>query len=79
MQLRRPIAALMTALALFGGASTLTACEAAGSGDQGDGTTDTGNEQEVDDEDADRENLPDNSDESGGAEQDSGEDSEDPD
>jgi hypothetical protein len=79
MQLRRPIAALMTALALFGGGATLTACEAAGSGDQGDGTTDTDNEEQVDEEDADRENLPDNSDESGGAEQDGEDDSQDPD
>ncbi|RBY78745.1 hypothetical protein DQ238_11805 [Geodermatophilus sp. TF02-6] len=69
MQLRRLIAALMTALALFGGGATMTACAAAGSGDQGDGTTDTGNEQQVDTGDADRENLPNNSDPSGGAEQ----------
>ncbi|HYX94736.1 MAG TPA: hypothetical protein VE823_06695 [Geodermatophilus sp.] len=40
MQLRRPIAALMTALALFGGGATMTACQAAGQ-DQKDGTTDT--------------------------------------
>jgi len=39
MQIRRPIAALMTALALFGGGVSLTACEAAGQ-DQNDGTTD---------------------------------------
>jgi len=39
MQIRRPIAALMTALALFGGGVTMTACEAAGQ-DQNDGTTD---------------------------------------
>jgi hypothetical protein len=79
MQLRRPIAALMTALALVGGGATMTACDAAGSGDQGDGTTDTGNEQELDDEESDRENLPGNSDESGGAEQDEDDDTQDPD
>ena len=39
MQIRRPIAALLTALALFGGGVTMTACEAAGQ-DQNDGTTD---------------------------------------
>jgi hypothetical protein len=63
MQIRRPIAALFAALALFGGGVTMTACEAAGQ-DQNDGTTDdsenTGGS-DVDEEDADRENLPDNS------------------
>jgi hypothetical protein len=39
MRLRRPIAALFTALALFGGSATMTGCEAAGQ-DQNDGTTD---------------------------------------
>jgi hypothetical protein len=39
MQIRRPIAALFAALALFGGGVTMTACEAAGQ-DQNDGTTD---------------------------------------
>src|SRR3712207_8314809 len=39
MQLRRPIAALVTALALFGGGATMTACQAAGQ-DQNDGSTD---------------------------------------
>ena len=42
MDLRRPIAALFAALALFGGGVTMTACEAAGDG-QSDGTTDSGN------------------------------------
>ncbi|WP_324277719.1 hypothetical protein [Blastococcus brunescens] len=59
MRIRRPIAALFTALALFGGGATMTGCEAAGQ-DQNDGTTDEEVE-EVDPEDADRENLPDNS------------------
>ncbi|TQN43027.1 hypothetical protein FHU33_2447 [Blastococcus colisei] len=60
MRIRRPIAALFTALALFGGGATMTGCEAAGEG-QNDGTTD----EEVDElepEEADRENLPDTSD-----------------
>ena len=39
MEIRRPLAALMTALALFGGGATLTACSASGQ-DANDGTTD---------------------------------------
>jgi hypothetical protein len=59
MQIRRPIAALFTALALFGGGVTMTACEAAGQ-DQNDGTTDDsensgGNDQEDTDQDDDGE------------------------
>jgi hypothetical protein len=61
MHLRRPIAALFTALALFGGGVTLTACEAAGQ-DQNDGTTDdsenTGGDDPADDS---QDNVPDNS------------------
>lgn len=57
MQIRRPIAALFTALALFGGGATVTGCSAAGQ-DQNDGTTDEEVEQ-LDPEEADRENLPD--------------------
>ena len=45
MRIRRPLAALFTALALFGGGATLTACEAAGQ-DQNDGTTDDSGDQE---------------------------------
>lgn len=60
MQIRRPIASLFVVLTLFGGGATMTACSAAGQ-DQRDGTTDEEVE-EVDPEDADRENLPDNSD-----------------
>jgi hypothetical protein len=64
MQLRRPIAALFTALALFGGGATMTACEAAGQ-DQNDGTTDndsgnTGGSEPSEDEQG---NLPDNTNE----------------
>ena len=63
MQLRRPLAALFTALALFGGGATMTACEAAGQ-DQNDGTTDdsgnTGGSEPSEDEQG---NLPDNTNE----------------
>ena len=45
MRIRRPLAALFTALTLFGGGATLTACEAAGQ-DQNDGTTDDSGDQE---------------------------------
>jgi hypothetical protein len=44
MEIRRPLAALFAALALFGGGATLTACEAAGQ-DQNDGTTDDSGDQ----------------------------------
>jgi hypothetical protein len=68
MHLRRPIAALFTALALFGGGVTLTACEAAGQ-DQNDGTTDdsenTGGDDPADDS---QDNLPDNSNQEPGSE-----------
>ncbi|MDP5183342.1 hypothetical protein QOZ88_11890 [Blastococcus sp. BMG 814] len=60
MRTRRPLAALLTSLALFGGGATMTGCQAAGD-DQNDGSTD-----EVVDtlspEEADRENFPDTSD-----------------
>ena len=59
MRIRRPIAALFTALALFGGGATMTGCQAAGQ-DQNDGTTDE-EVDELDPEEADRENLPDTS------------------
>lgn len=58
MQLRRPIAALITALALFGGGTaTLTACGDPAGTDRSDGTTDDGGNTGGDDSD-----LPDNSD-----------------
>jgi hypothetical protein len=63
MQLRRPIAALFTALALFGGGATMTACEAAGQ-DQNDGTTDdSGNTGGSEPSEDDQGNLPDNTNE----------------
>jgi hypothetical protein len=58
MQLRRPLAALLTALALFGGSATLTACGDPAGTDRSDGTTDTGNDDNVDE----GSDLPDNSD-----------------
>ena len=75
MQIRRPIAALFTALALFGGGATMTACQAAGD-DQSDGTTDSGNPDSGDDPGSeDQGNLPDNSNEDPDSED---EDSEEP-
>ena len=63
MQLRRPIAALFTALALFGGGATMTGCEAAGQ-DQNDGTTDdSGNTGGSEPSEDDQGNLPDNTNE----------------
>jgi hypothetical protein len=70
MNIRRPIAALFAALALFGGGVTMTACEAAGQ-DQNDGTTDDSeNTGGSDPSDESQGNLPDNSepDEEGGDE-----------
>jgi len=75
MEIRRPIAALLAALALFGGGVTMTACEAAGQG-QNDGTSDDdsqntgGSEQESE--------VPDNSNQQPGDEDD-GDDQQDPD
>ncbi|HEY0126556.1 MAG TPA: hypothetical protein VGB58_05405 [Blastococcus sp.] len=74
MRIRRPIATLMTALALFGGGVTMTACESAGQG-QNDGTTDDsentgGSEQESE--------VPDNSNQEPNDEDD-GDDQTDPD
>ena len=61
MHIRRPIAALFTALALFGGGVTMTACQAAGDG-QSDGTTDSGNPDSGNDPGSESQgNLPDNS------------------
>jgi hypothetical protein len=71
MQLRRPIAALVTALALFGGGATMTACQAAGQ-DQNDGSTDENEPPNVetdDESDPSQDNVPDISDPSGGVEQ----------
>ena len=82
MQIRRPLAALMTALALFGGGATLTACGDPQGTDRSDGTTDdTGNQGS---DDTSRENaeemgdLPNNSDPQTDVE-DENDDSQDPD
>ncbi|MCZ2860952.1 hypothetical protein [Blastococcus sp. VKM Ac-2987] len=75
MRIRRPFAALMTSLALIGGAATTTACQAAGD-TQNDGSTDE-TVQTLDPEDADRENFPDVSDPEVG--QNTDEDTQDPD
>lgn len=76
MQLRRPIAALMTALALFGGGATMTACQAAGQ-DQNDGSTDENappNVETNDESSPSQDNVPDNSDRDDGVEQGNGND-----
>ena len=60
MRIRRPFTALMTSLALFGGATSLSACGDPAGLDRNDGSTDEVVET-ADPEDADRENMPDNS------------------
>jgi hypothetical protein len=45
MQIRRPLAALMTALALLAGGATLTACGDPAGADRSDGTTDDSGEE----------------------------------
>ena len=74
MNIRRPIAALFAALALFGGGVTMTACEAAGQ-DQNDGTTDDSDNTGGSDQEQD---VPDNSNQQPGDEDD-GDDQQDPD
>ena len=70
MQIRRPIAVLFTALALFGSGVTTTACQAAGDG-QSDGTTDSGNPDSGNDPGSKSQgNLPDNSNQEPGTEDD---------
>ena len=49
MRIRRPLAALLTALALFGGSATLTACGDPAGADRSDGTTDDTADQGSDD------------------------------
>ena len=76
MQLRRPIAALVTALALFGGGATMTACQGAGQ-DQNDGTTDENvppNVETDEESDPSQDNVPGLSDPEGGVEQGNGND-----
>ncbi|MPQ99674.1 hypothetical protein GB931_17460 [Modestobacter sp. I12A-02628] len=45
MQIRRPMAALLTALALLGGSASLTACGDPAGQDRNDGTTDDSGDQ----------------------------------
>jgi hypothetical protein len=81
MQLRRPIAALVTALALFGGGTaTLSGCGGDPAGlDRSDGTTDDSeNTSGNDPSDDEQDNLPDNSNPEPGSE-DQDDDSTDPD
>ena len=76
MQLRRPLAALLTALALFGGGATLSACQAAGQ-DQNDGTSDGGvppNVRTDGEANPSNDNVPDLSDADDGVEQGNGND-----
>jgi hypothetical protein len=61
MQLRRPIAALLTALALFGGGAAMTACGSPTTPNEGS-TEDGGTGEQLSPEEADRENLPDSHD-----------------
>ncbi len=82
MQIRRPLAALMTALALFGGGATLTACGDPQGTDRSDGTTDDTVNQGSDDTTRENEedygDLPNNSDPQTGVEDES-DDAQDPD
>ena len=62
MQIRRPLTALLTALALFGGGATLTACGDPAGLDRNDGSTDDSeNTGGSDPGSEDQGNLPDNS------------------
>ena len=79
MQIRRPLAALMTALALFGGGATLTACGDPSGLDRNDGSTDDSDSTSGNDPGSEEQgNLPDNSDPEQDVE-DSNDDSVDPD
>jgi hypothetical protein len=80
MQIRRPIAALFAALAIFGGGTaTLSGCGGDPAGlDRNDGTTDdSGNTGGSDPSGDEQDNLPDNSNQETGTE-DSNDDNQDP-
>jgi hypothetical protein len=82
MHIRRPIAALLTALALVGGGSaTLSACGGDPAGlDRNDGTTDnSGNTSGNDPGSDEQDNLPDNSNPDPGNTDDRNDDTTDPD
>jgi hypothetical protein len=72
MQIRRPVAALMTALALFGGGSALSGCGAQESGTGTPDPVDTTRLQRSHDD------LPDNSDKDTGNTEDRNDDNQDP-
>jgi hypothetical protein len=80
MRIRRPLAALMTALALFTGGATLTACGDPAGADRSDGTTDDtgGGDDTSGENEEDGGDLPDNSDPEPGTE-DQDDDAQDPD
>ncbi|TFV51609.1 hypothetical protein [Blastococcus sp. TF02A-35] len=79
MQIRRPLAAVLAALALFGGGATLTACGDPAGLDRNDGTSDdTENTDGNDPGSEEQGNLPDNSNPEPGTE-DQNDDSQDPD
>lgn len=81
MQIRRPIAALMTALALFGGGATMTACSDSDVTTPNEGTTDddSGNTEGNDPGSDEQDDVPDNTDPDQGNEEDQNDDSTDPD
>ena len=82
MQLRRPLAALFTALALFGGgAATLSACGDPAGIDRNDGTSDdtkTDNPSGSEPSDKSEGNLPNNTDPDHGNPEDQNDDTTDP-
>ena len=62
MQIRRPLAAVLTALALFGGGASLTACGDPAGLDRNDGTSDDSENTGGSDPGSEEEgNVPDNS------------------
>jgi hypothetical protein len=78
MQIRRPIAALFVAVALFGGGVTMAGCDAAGQG-QNDGTTDDSSNTGGSDPSSESQgNVPDNSNPDQGNPEDQNDDSTDP-
>ena len=80
MEIRRPVAALFAALALFGGGATLTACGDPSGLDRNDGTSDDSeNTGGNDPSDESQDNLPDNSNEDQGNQDDQNDDTQDPD
>ena len=81
MQIRRPLAALLTAFALVGGGATMTACSDSDVTTPNDGTgnDDSGNTGGNDPGSDEQDNLPDNSRSDPDNEEDQNDDSTDPD